>query len=594
MSCGKKWFAGLALGLLAVLAASQATPGWAQVLTPVGYWALDDGQTDPWSLTAIDSSINGNNGTLWNFPSTPTWKTGAFNGALKFDGVDDLVDMGNPLALDITGAFSTSLWMGRLGPNGASYAPLLGKNESGGTTNDGYYVNSRSDSRITFGITPVEAESTPVELVSTAAVPSGSWHNVITTFDPGNRMAIYIDGVLDSELTTGVPTAIRQVTTPFTVGNLTGSASSSYSFNGYLDEVNMFDGVLGTAQIQTLATPPSVTPGDPTTAVLVAHWTLDDGVTNPSSTTAVDSTAVPSNGTLVNFDSPPSWEPGGKLGGALTFDGANDRVDMGSSEELDSISGDLSMTFWIKPNGTGVQKYGALVGKNLSGGASEDAYFTDIVYSKSVTGVAVPAGTIEFAITSDGVNHVVRSTTALSLTEDVWHEIAVTYDDGSRMAIYIDGVLDAELTIEVPESCATPLLTPFSLGNLAQGSGMDTYCYKGLLDDVRVYTGVLTEEQIAWVPGDATGDGYVDEVDAAILAANWGLSVTGRFSAGDFNNDNYVNAADAAILAANWNPAPTPPGEAAGVPEPTALVLLVGGLFGLLIRRQPSRRGEAF
>ena len=78
MSFGTKRFAGLALGLLAVFAASLATPAWAQDLTPVGYWALDDGQIDPFSTTAVDSSVNGNNGTLWNFPSTPTWGTGLF------------------------------------------------------------------------------------------------------------------------------------------------------------------------------------------------------------------------------------------------------------------------------------------------------------------------------------------------------------------------------------------------------------------------------------------------------------------------------------------------------------------------------------
>lgn len=82
-----------------------------------------------------------------------------------------------------------------------------------------------------------------------------------------------------------------------------------------------------------------------------------------------------------------------------------------------------------------------------------------------------------------------------------------------------------------------------------------------------------------WIPGDADGDGSVDQTDAAILADHWGALDAG-WTDGDFNDDGVVNAADAAILAANWgSPAG---GEArAVVPEPLGLVLI--GSLGLLL-----------
>ena len=584
----------LAFGLLAVLVVSHVAPAWAQDLVPIGDWALDDGQSSPFTLTAIDSSASANNGTLMNFPSQPTWGVGAYDGALRFDGIDDRVDMGDPASLDLTGAMSMSFWMGRLGANAQAYAPLVGKNFSGGSVNDGYYVNSMTNSQIVFGITPAIGDAA-VTLGSNALVPNGTWHHVVTTFDPGNRMAIYIDGVLDNELTVGVPTEIRSVTSPFTLGNLgAGSSTNAYSFKGYLDEVKVFNGVLGLPQIQSLAEPPPGSAGDPTPAVLVSHWKLDDGQADPNTTTAVDTTPSASNGILTNFDSPASWDTG-KIDGALTFDGANDRVEMDMSAELD-ITGDLSMAFWLKPNGSGAAKYGALAGKNMSGGQESDGFFTDIVYTRSVNNETVAAGTIEFAITSDGANHVVRSNTAISLTDDTWHHVAVVYDDGSRMAIYIDGVLNGELTINVPEACDSPFTTPFCLGNLYPEDLLNPpiYGYKGVMDDVRVYTGVLTAAEIAELagigttPGDANNDGHVDEQDAKALAANWGTTVA-TWSMGDFNGDKVVNAIDASILAANWGYGS---GEAASmVPEPSTLILLVGGLFGLLMRRQSSRRG---
>jgi fibronectin-binding autotransporter adhesin len=50
---------------------------------------------------------------------------------------------------------------------------------------------------------------------------------------------------------------------------------------------------------------------------------------------------------------------------------------------------------------------------------------------------------------------------------------------------------------------------------------------------------------------DADADGTVDRLDAAILAAHWGMSGL-TWSDGDFNGDGLVNAADASIMAANW------------------------------------------
>ncbi|HBO42980.1 MAG TPA: hypothetical protein DD670_03405 [Planctomycetaceae bacterium] len=85
------------------------------------------------------------------------------------------------------------------------------------------------------------------------------------------------------------------------------------------------------------------------------------------------------------------------------------------------------------------------------------------------------------------------------------------------------------------------------------------------------------------IPGDADNSGTVDDGDAKILAAYWGMTgesiVWGR---GDFNGDKKVDACDAAILAAHWGA--TRAGEsvvATAVPEPGAFALLLGLLAGV-------------
>ncbi|NLE37190.1 MAG: hypothetical protein GX621_04115 [Pirellulaceae bacterium] len=86
------------------------------------------------------------------------------------------------------------------------------------------------------------------------------------------------------------------------------------------------------------------------------------------------------------------------------------------------------------------------------------------------------------------------------------------------------------------------------------------------------------------IPGDATGDRVVDDADAEALAANWGKP--GGWAQGDFNNDGVINALDAAILAAHWRHGVGGETTELAVPEPSLLMLLLGLILPLLIRRR--------
>jgi VCBS repeat-containing protein len=121
-------------------------------------------------------------------------------------------------------------------------------------------------------------------------------------------------------------------------------------------------------------------------------------------------------------------------------------------------------------------------------------------------------------------------------------------------------------------------------------SGMDSFVYR--VFDGTAYSDLATVliDVIApvKVPGDATGDGHVDEADAAVLASNWGKSGM-EWSMGDFNDDGIVNVADAAILAANWGYEASEASEVGAVPEPGMLVTLLLGAAMLVGRRGRTR-----
>ncbi len=76
------------------------------VNNPIGWWKLDEGT----GLSALDSSGNGNTGTLTN---GPTWTTGKVGNAINFDGSNDYVDLGKPAIFDGLTEMTVTAWVRR-------------------------------------------------------------------------------------------------------------------------------------------------------------------------------------------------------------------------------------------------------------------------------------------------------------------------------------------------------------------------------------------------------------------------------------------------------------------------------------------------
>ncbi len=105
-------------------------------------------------------------------------------------------------------------------------------------------------------------------------------------------------------------------------------------------------------------------------------------------------------------------------------------------------------------------------------------------------------------------------------------------------------------------------------------------------DDVR-----LTAEIVhVPIPGDANDNGFVDDIDLAIVLGNWEQDPQiistwghGNFTEGSLG-DTDVEDADLAVLLGNWTGGPPPAGAA--VPEPATIALLTLGALTLARRRR--------
>jgi hypothetical protein len=147
---------------------------------------------------------------------------------------------------------------------------------------------------------------------------------------------------------------------------------------------------------------------------------------------------------------------------------------------------------------------------------------------------------------------VVRSDTGL-IVDEVWMHIGATVDiDGGVALLYLNGEpLSALGGLNVDMKTDSP----FEIGRMLNGWDLH-----GLLDDVQIYEGVLTDEDMAWlfshpgsaigvnpsIPGDYTGDGILNvaDIDRQAAAMKEPAPDLAKF---DENRDGAVNVTDRLI-----------------------------------------------
>jgi Concanavalin A-like lectin/glucanases superfamily/Right handed beta helix region len=221
--------------------AARASPYSDVVLAdaPHGYWRLGDA-----AGPAADASGFGSPGTYGGgvtlgvagaLPADPST-------AARFDGVNDLVTMGDPVsgALDFgSGDFSVELWV-RTAVNGER--SLVAKRGSGAgswlltVTDDTGHVG-----QIRAGVSDGVAGQ---QVYSTRAIDDGVWHHVIVVADRGSALRFYVDGVAAGTAPSPPPGSVSN-TGPFQLGKISGYQH----LNGDLDEVAVYATALTPAQV---------------------------------------------------------------------------------------------------------------------------------------------------------------------------------------------------------------------------------------------------------------------------------------------------------------------------------------------------------
>lgn len=527
--------------------------GGSPVGSQVGYWKFDEG----YGTTAHDSSPHGNDGTLTG-TTVPEWtNAGKFGKALNLDGDDDevYIPADSSFIDNCENEMTFTAWvkLDELPSEEGDTECIAGFTGASIDRNwqlYGYSSNDKFYFRITNG--------TSSDSISVDIPTDGEWHYVGGRYKKGSDLSIMLDGKVYSKTPT-IDLVMKSKN--LEIGAFGGN---NYDWlDGSIDEVKIYNSALTEDEIKldynrgkstvmgALSTESDGTtssnsssrgyciPGDTTAcSPPIAEWKFDE----KTGTDANDTSGNGNTGTLTNMEST-DWKSSAQCheGGCLEFDGSNESVEINQSL---GFAGDQPYTLsaWYK----GTDTSGAILSINYnadphkgvdmwSNGSGEVA--THIISSWSGDAIKVTSN-------SGGSGFI-------SITDDNWHHISITYDgsmNASGVKIYVDNQ-------KQPTSISTDTLTstdvtddtnPIRIAGRSNGSGNITTPVSGKIDHVKIYDYARTPAQIAWDynRGKPVGHWRLDECEGTTAYDVSGNGNNGSINIGSTGTQTSVGTCD--------------------------------------------------
>lgn len=461
----------------------SASPTQALTNGLVGYWTFD-GKNTHWDTNKTDDlSGQGNTGTMTFMSTTTSPVMGKIGQGLKFDGSTNYIDVGaGHFNFLKTTPFSGSAWI----KTSTTDKIIIGDFNAG--ISAGWFFETTSG-KLLLDFANSQLSNAFSATAQTTTVTDNKWHLATFTYDGSGTNAginLYVDGTLESMTTgtagSGDPGAL--VDSKLLIGAEQFVGSPNLRFVGTMDDVRIYNRALSAAEVAQLyrqgaaklATSPTL-PKSSLNSGLVGYWTFDGNDTSWSSGTAGttnDLSGQGNTGTLTSM-SQSTTPVAGKIGQALTFDGANTFIDLGSPASF-NITGGQSVFAWVKLNSiAGSQEIIGQASNLAAGGQFE-------IRVAASTGIISVYKATQLMLSSNA-----------ALAANKWYHIGFTRTGSSGSydyAIYINGVSDNT----AHDSLTSGLQKKTSIGR--QGDNTDLYT-NGVIDDVRIYNRALSAAEVA-------------------------------------------------------------------------------------------------
>ncbi len=429
--------------------------------------------------------------------------------ALRFDGVDDFVDLGNP---DFLGASQITVegWINpAFIPSGPSdeTVTLIGKGATGGpgTTTFALVLEGSDAGPELFGLVDTGGSLEVARFNSGNGfnINTSEWTHVAMTWTADNPVILYVNGV-QVDASANLSGTLNVVSNSMLLGNSTDV--NEVQFDGDMDEVRVWSvarsaGEIAGNRFNTLVGNESG---------LLAYYRFDQsGVTNFN---LPDRSLNNNNGTWMGVGggvTEPQWIPSNAFDlappveeNALDFDGVDDFVDAGNDPAFYGHQ-NLTVEAWINPEYTNVSAQAVIATTHAFGGPGggyQMVLFND--------------GTVSFLYRDNTfTNRVVTSTQSLGAGK--WYHLAGVVENAganSNIYLYINGQLEVSQigALGVPDYTNASNLFLGSNGDGVAGANPSDRELQGSMDEVRIWNAarsesLINDDMFRTLVGDETG-----------------------------------------------------------------------------------------
>jgi len=303
---------------------------------------------------------------------------------LRFDGVDDAVNMGVP-AWSYSTQFRTTMtvecWFKTADTNNQKTSPqIVTRNNSGGVSSTSQFsLYMLSTGEVGFGLT--NNSNTGFYHNTTAAYKDALWHHVAVTYNSATGTKImYIDGVaVKTDTNASFGLLSNNSTVKLVIGSDGGGVDFGYTdrqFRGQISDVRIWNVVRSASEIAANYGRRLV--GNETG--LVGYWKLNQGIGTgwASYSSATDSTSNRVHGTLTNMGATPS---GSWVVSNLNFQPRISTLTLGANNGVYNLS-DSSFSF-IDPSSNSLGDFTYAVSPTSIATVANGAATTKTIYATS-------------------------------------------------------------------------------------------------------------------------------------------------------------------------------------------------------------------
>ena len=377
----------------------------------IGYWAFDEEE----GTLCLDNSGNGNSGSFIGPPKRISGSSSDFGAqstgsvvgnSILFDGNGDVIQITSSALPDehlAEGDFSITAW---INPNQSidEHDIIVSKRDRQG---DGFQFDLReqfetkgsNDLPFSLGFA-FDSNNDGVGAITTVEgskiINSGSWTHVAVTVDRDDRIKLYVNGEFDRQSgnISGVTSAVTGSPTdnpPLCIGGkltFDGDSTVDQPFDGYIDEVRIYDNVLAENEIRALYLNPAGTG-----RTKISGDTISTGKITSNNLTV-------SGGSEFNLNDG-TFKLGGTEASNLSFDGTTLEVSGTLSSSIGNIGGftlaktSISSPFLILSSSTGNAEIISASNFNVKANGqvtASNTLFENGIFSGSITSQATMSG----------------------------------------------------------------------------------------------------------------------------------------------------------------------------------------------------------